>query len=317
MIATAKGLLGRLPTIRLGIWSSLLLGLLLVQQVHDRHLDERLYFWAKSLWLGACAKGLDFCLPDYEVRLEALPVVGVRNNLSGLTYDSTRKHLWAVINNPEELIALSTGGEVLARYPLHGFKDVEGVAYLGGDLLLLTEEREQALVAVPVPGAPGALKRRDYRSLTLGLDNPDGDNRGFEGVAYDRDGDRLFVVTEHSPLKLYEIRGFKASLAGDFNLRVLDRSDWLHDGFFGTGGTSLASLEYDEDSDHLILLSDESRLLAEVDGQGDTVSLRSLWRNSAGLKENVPQGEGLALDEKGRLYMISEPNLFYVFERED
>ncbi|GAB3378465.1 SdiA-regulated domain-containing protein [Azotobacter armeniacus] len=314
MIAIAKGLLGRLPAIHPRIWIALLLSLFLVQQVHDRQFDERLYFWVKSAWLEACAKGLDFCLPDYEVRIEALPVAGVRNNLSGLAYDDERLHLWAVINNPEELLALSTEGEVLARYPLEGFKDVEGVAYLGGDLLLLTEERDQALVAVPVPTGPGALRRQDYRALTLGFDNPDGDNRGFEGVGYDRGGDRLFVATERSPLKLYEVRGFKASLSGDFNLKVLDRSAWLNEKFVGTG---LSSVEYDQSSGHLILLSDESRLMVELDGRGDTVSLRSLWRGSAGLKESIPQGEGVALDEYGRLYMVSEPNLFYVFDRKN
>lgn len=314
MIAIAKGLLGRLPVIHPRIWIALLLSLLLVQQVQDRQFDERLYFWAKNAWLEACALGPDFCLSDYEVRLEALPVADVRNNLSGLSYDDERHHLWAVINNPEELLALSTEGEVLARYPLEGFKDVEGVAYLGGGLLVFTEERDQALVAVPVPTGPGALVRKDYRALTLGFDNPDGDNRGFEGVAYDRRGDRLFVVTERAPLKLYEIRGFKASLSGNFNLKVLDRSAWLNEKFVGTG---LSSVEYDQSSDHLILLSDESRMLVELDGRGDTVSLRSLWHGSAGLEKNVPQGEGVALDEYGRLYMVSEPNLFYVFDRED
>jgi len=312
MITIAKGLLGQLPAIRPRIWGILFLSLSLVNLVPFQHLSDRLHFWGKELWLEACAKGFDFCLPDYDVRLEGLAVEGVKDNLSGLSYDDDRHHLWAVVNNPEELLALSLEGEVLARYPLEGFKDVEGVAYLGGGLLLFIEERDQALVVAPVPDASGPLRRRDYRALTLGFGNAERENRGFEGVTYDRSGDRLFVTTERAPLKLYEIRGFKASLLGDFNLRVIDRGAWLREGLLGG---ALSSVEYDEQSGHLILLSDDAQLMEELDDEGNTVSLRSLRAGSAGLKKGVPQGEGMALDEYGRLYMVSEPNLFYVFER--
>jgi len=83
------------------------------------------------------------------VKIDALPVATVEDNLSGLTYDERRDHLWGVVNNPEELLALDKEGGFLARYPLRGFQDVEGVTYLGDDLLVVTEERKQALVIVP------------------------------------------------------------------------------------------------------------------------------------------------------------------------
>ena len=56
--------------------------------------------------------------------------VARKDNLSGLTYDERRGHLWAVVNNPEELLALGRDGTFIARYPLQGFEDVEGVTYL-------------------------------------------------------------------------------------------------------------------------------------------------------------------------------------------
>ena len=84
----------------------------------------------------------------YTVQVDAKVVGGVQNNLSGISYDEQRDQLWAVLNNPEELLAMSKDGEVLARYPLSGFSDVEGVTYLGDGLLLLAEERQQGLVAV-------------------------------------------------------------------------------------------------------------------------------------------------------------------------
>ena len=311
MTSTAKGMLGRLPVSSPWTWALLLILLTLVYQVRSLHLDDRLYFWIQTSWHQTEWQERSLWLPEYRVRIDAKAVPGVGDNLSGVTYDEHRDRLWAVVNNPEELLALSTEGEVLARYPLSGFSDVEGITYLGDNLLLLAEERNQALVVVEVPAQPGALFREDYRALTLGLEA--GDNQGFEGAGYDRAGDRLFVVKEHSPRKLYEIRGLKASIEGDFNLEVIDREAWIENVF----ATDLSSVHYDERTGHLALLSDESKVLIELDGDnGKLISFRSLLGGFAGLQDSVPQGEGMTLDDRGNLYLVSEPNLFYRFERD-
>ena len=311
-MSVAKEGLGRLPKISPWKWALLLLTLALMYQVAARHLDNRLYFWLKTSWHETEWENRSLWLPEYQVRIDALPVAGVDNNLSGLTYDETRDQLWAVINGPEELLALSKDGELLARYPLNGFSDVEGVTYLGDNLLLLAEERDQALVVVEIPAQAGPLFREDYRALTIGIDF--GGNQGFEGVGYDRARDRLFVVKEHSPRKLYEIRGLKASVQGNFNLQVIDRQAWIDRKVFAT---DFSSVHYDEQTGHLALLSDESQVMIELDAQdGKLISFRSLFSGFAGLQQSVPQGEGLTLDDQGNLYLVSEPNLFYRFERE-
>ncbi|WP_296131115.1 SdiA-regulated domain-containing protein [Pseudomonas sp. Ga0074129] len=312
MMSVAKEGLGRLPKVSPWKWALLLLTLALMYQVAARHLDNRLYFWLKTSWHETEWQDRSLWLPEYQVRIDALPVAGVSQNLSGLTYDETRDQLWAVINGPEELLALSKDGELLARYPLNGFSDVEGVTYLGDNLLLLAEERDQALVVVEIPAQAGPLFREDYRALTIGIDL--GGNQGFEGVGYDRARDRLFVVKEHSPRKLYEIRGLKASVQGHFNLQVIDRQAWIDHKVFAT---DFSSVHYDEQTGHLALLSDESQVMIELDAQdGKLISFRSLFSGFAGLQQSVPQGEGLTLDDQGNLYLVSEPNLFYRFERE-
>jgi uncharacterized protein YjiK len=77
----------------------------------------------------------------------------------------------------------------------------------------------------------------------------------------------------------------------------------------------LSSLQYDERSGHLLALSDESRLILELDVDGRPLSTMSLSKGRHGLQKTVPQAEGIAVDDDGTLYIVSEPNLFYVFKK--
>ncbi|WP_407279399.1 SdiA-regulated domain-containing protein [Aromatoleum evansii] len=289
-----------------------LLGLALAMQQADGGLLDRAFAAAISALKPARAEGTASALSDPRVNVEAYPVAGVARNLSGLAWDAQRGHLWAVVNEPPQLLALDRDGDVLARHPLPGFNDVEGVAVLGDGRLLLAEERRQSLVVAPIPAASDAVLSRDgLPALTLALGG--GDNAGIEGVAYDPARDRLFVVKEHSPRKLYEIRGLRASLAGHLEVEVIDREDWIRDKFVAR---DFSSVEYDPRTGHLILLSDASKLALELDADGRYVGYQGLAAGFAGLAGSIPQAEGVTLDERGNLYVVSEPNLFYAFRPE-
>ena len=77
----------------------------------------------------------------------------------------------------------------------------------------------------------------------------------------------------------------------------------------------LSGLAYDQASNHVLALSDESRLVLELDVDGEPISSMSLLTGMTGLSSNVLQAEGIALDKQGTLYLVSEPNLFYVFRK--
>ncbi|POO76486.1 DNA-binding protein, partial [Bacillus sp. MBGLi97] len=63
------------------------------------------------------------------------------------------------------------------------------------------------------------------------------------------------------------------------------------------------------------VLSPESHLLLELDEKGEPVSFISLLGGLNGLHDKIPRAEGVAIDEQGTIYMVSEPELFYVFRK--
>ena len=74
--------------------------------------------------------------------------------------------------------------------------------------------------------------------------------------------------------------------------------------------------------------SDETPLQGEFTRYVSDLSCAAQWegpyvetahnevRNALGIKNTIPRAEGVTMDENGTLYMVSEPNLFYRFERQ-
>lgn len=249
--------------------------------------------------------------PDrYRVTLEAQPIDGLHDDVSALTYDPDRKTLFTVTNSSPELVELSLEGRILRRVPLTGFGDPEAVEYVGPNSYVITDERQQRLIRVRLNDSTLFLDAADAEQLTLGIGL--NGNKGFEGLAYDSAGQRLFVAKERDPMLIYEVHGFPhTNPEQPYAVHVVQ--DRKRDGRLFV--RDLSSLQYDERSGHLLALSDESRLVVELDVEGRPLSTLSLRKGFQGLKQTVPQAEGLAMDEAGRLYLVSEPNLFYVFEK--
>ena len=80
--------------------------------------------------------------------------------------------------------------------------------------------------------------------------------------------------------------------------------------------TDVAGLSVDPRSGQLLALSQESHLLLGLDPQLRAQSFLALLPGLNGLTRRVPQAEGLALDNAGNLYVVSERNLFFAFQRE-
>lgn len=271
-------------------------------------LFERAWFNLHTLWQPVSNEAIG--LDQYRVTIEARPIDGLDDDVSALTYDPVRKSLFTVTNKNSELIELSLEGKILRRIALVGFGDPEAVEYISADTYVITDERQQRLIKIHLEADTTFLDAEDAEQMTLGVHMSG--NKGFEGLAYDSVGKRLFVAKERDPMLIYEVHGFphfkpdKTYAVHVINNPKRDAGMFVRD---------LSSLQYDERSGHLLALSDESRLIIELDVDGRPLSTMSISGGRQGLQKTVPQAEGIAMDDDGTLYLVSEPNLFYVFKK--
>lgn len=276
----------------------------------EYRLFERVWFNLQQWQQAGKGQARDILLAGYRVDIEARVIDGLDDDVSALTYDPDRNSLFTVTNNKPQLVELSLDGELVRRIDLHGFGDAEAVEYISPGLYVISDERQHRLIKVRVDDATTELHAGQAQQFSLGIGL--NGNKGFEGLAYDSLGQRLFVAKERDPLRIYEIHGFpQRDPQRPFAVHVVD--DQKRDA--GLFVRDLSSLQFDERSGHLLALSDESRLVLELNIEGKPISSLSLLGGRNGLKRSVPQGEGIAMDNRGVLYLVSEPNLFYRFRK--
>lgn len=283
----------------------LLLAMLAGQQFR---LFERAWFNTLAWFQEDQRRERSLWLPDYRAEIQAKVVEGLADDLSALTFDRERRVLVSVTNQPPQLVELSLDGKLLRTVELRGFSDPEAVEYIAPGLFVIADERDQRLVEVRLDSDAQVFDAAGAPQLSLGIGL--NGNKGLEGLAYDPASETLLVAKERDPVRIFAIRGFAHQQPGTaLDVQLLEDVErdarlFLRD---------LSSLDFDADTGHLLVLSDESRLLLELDRAGRPVSSLSLLAGHHGLKDSVPQAEGVALDDRGVLYLISEPNLFYRF----
>ena len=285
----------------------LLVGAVLAQQYR---LFERAWFSVQEWQHGAQWREQSLWLGDYRVEIEAKPIGGI-SDVSALTFDPDRRSLFSVTNKPAKVIEMSLQGDLLRTIDLQGFGDPEAIEYVAPGTYVIADEREQRLVKVLIEDDSRVIDAADFQQLSLGIGL--NGNKGFEGLAYDAKNQRLLVAKERDPVRIFEVLGFP-HVDESKPLALQVNTDPKRDARLFV--RDLSSLDFDAATGHLLALSDESRLVIELNAEGKPISTLSLLRGQHGLQRSVPQAEGVATDDDGNLYLISEPNLFYVFRKQ-
>jgi len=249
-----------------------------------------------------------FNLGRYRVDIEALSIPELEDDLSALTYNSDSDTLFGLLNGEPLIVELSLDGQLLRRIRVSGVSDMEGLTHIDGNRYVIAEEHRRRLLQIEIPADAQELDVSGAPSLTIALG--DSDNKGLEGLSWDEQRQRLLIVKERDPLQVLVVTGFADQTGGSSEISIsLEPTLAPADLFM----RDLSSLTLDSSTRHLLLLSDESHMVVEYGADGQPLSLLGLWRGMSGLRNTVPQAEGLAVDSQRRVYVVSEPNLFYRF----
>lgn len=296
----------RRPKLWIGMAVSVGLGLLLLDYLHW---DDRLVFLWQERNTSEQQQAESIWLPGYRAVIQAQPLEGLaESETSGLSWSPLSNTLFTVTGRIPKLVELSLEGEVLRTVELRNFSDPEGVEVLSdGRIAIIDERRAQMTVFRLAPGAQ-FIDAATLPAISLG--DSRAHNKGFEGVAWDARNQRLLLAKERSPFGLFSLPFPEldegGSAAPQALLELRSKQVFMRD---------FSSLAIDQRSGHVLVLSDESRMLLELDRQGNPVSFISLAMGFNGLTRSIKQAEGVAMDAQGTIYIVSEPNLFYVFKK--
>ena len=269
------------------------------------HWDDRGVLWVLERFQSPAERQESVWLPDYRAVIDAKVLPGMeKDEASDLAYDPQTKTLFSVMGDKPFLVELTLQGDVLRKMPLVGWSNPEGVTAMGNGLLAIVDERNHLLSIVKVDADTRELNIADFPKYDLGPSK--NQNKAFEAVAWDPRKQQLLLGEERPPALFSWSSDGSQTLTGDKQKIASDELDIRN----------LSALAIDPRTGHTLVLSADSHLLLELDEKGEQVSFMTLLGGFNGLKKTIPRAEGVTMDEAGTLYMVSEPNLFYRFEKQ-
>ena len=271
---------------------------------HLMHWDDRGQLWLAERFESHAERKASVWLPDYVVSVDAKKLPGMEDDeASDVSFDPATKTLFSVMGKHPFLVELSLKGDVLRKIPLVGWSNPEAVAVLENSFMAIVDERQHSLVIVKVTPQTTSLNIADFRRYDLGPSEHQ--NKAFEGAAWDPRRQQI-LLGEERPAALYSWKSNGSDvLEGDKQKITTDALEMRN----------LSSLTVEPRTGHTLALSADSHMLLELDESGKQVSFMTLLGGFNGLKDTIPRAEGVALDDDGNLYIVSEPNLFYSFHK--
>lgn len=303
-LPTSKPTLRSRLTMRWYSWV-FLAGAILYGIAWAMHWDDRGVLWVLERFESPAERRDSVWLPDYHAVIDAKLLPGMeKDEASDLSYNPHTKTLFSVMGKNPFLVELSLQGDVLRKMPLNGWNNPEGLTVMENGLMAVVDEREHSLTIVKVDAGTTALNKADFPSYDLGPSKDQ--NKAFEAITWDKRNQQLVLGEERPPaLFTWKSDGSQA-LTGDKQKRASTELDVRN----------LSALAIDPRTGHMLVLSADSHLLLELDETGEQVSFMTLLGGFNGLKDTIPRAEGVTMDESGTLYIVSEPNLFYRFEKQ-
>ncbi len=238
---------------------------------------------------------------------------------SALTYDWDTDTLFVVGDGGTSVVQVSKTGALINSMTLAPggspqgteFYDTEGVSYVGGGKFVLNEERyRQVNLFTYVAGA--TLHRVDVQTVKLGTTIG---NIGLEGVTWDPKTGHYIFVKEKAPRSIFETGiDFAAGTATNGSPTTDESIDLFDPALVSTldfsdvyALSNLPALSGDPTYDQLLIISQESGKIVQVDRSGNVKHTLTIVADP-GDTLSVPDMtmEGITMDRHGNLYVANE-----------
>ncbi|MFN0019554.1 MAG: lamin tail domain-containing protein [Pirellulaceae bacterium] len=238
---------------------------------------------------------------------------------SGVAYNWDTDSLFIVGDGGKSVTQVSKTGALIDTMTLAlggspqgtDFYDIEGITYIGGGQFVMSEERDRQLVLFTYV-AGTTLSRSGALTVKIGTFV---DNTGTEGLSYDPQTGGYIVVKEITPMGIFQTGvNFPAGTATNgspttvnsidlFNPALANMLDFA-DAF---ALSNLPPLNGQPDSGNLLLLSQASARIVEIDRSGNISSTLQIVADlGSPLSAPDQQHEGLTMDRDGILYVVNE-----------
>jgi uncharacterized protein YjiK len=238
---------------------------------------------------------------------------------SAVTYDWDTDTLFVVGDGGTSVVQVTKTGALINSMTLAPggspqgteFYDTEGVSYVGGGKFVIIEERyRQVSLFTYVAGA--TLHRADVQTVKLGTTIG---NIGLEGVTFDPPTGHYLFTKEKEPEGIFETAiDFPAGTATNGSPTTDESVNLFDPALLGTldfsdvyALSNLPSLAGDPTFDQLLIISQESGQIVQVDRSGN-VKHRLTIVADPGDTISVPDMtmEGLTMDRDRVLYVVNE-----------
>ncbi len=269
---------------------------------------------------------IPFTLNDYSQGNRAFKVNEIGNNASGITWDPYRREYFIIQNNAAVLYRYNQNFGYIGRLRKAGkiHQDTEGLSFINGKQLLIATE---ANIVYLIDVNQHVFERGYYsaaKALRFGL-RPPVKNKGLESTAYrigsDKRKARIYTAIEgtaRNPLSKMQVLYTETPLeTGFFNsvqlLNLFNNENGVIEPFdaetaFDGVITDIAGMTFDPWGDTLLILSQESKKLIQVNPEtGEVLSLLKL--------SGAPVYEGVTIGPNGELVFVSEKNWVQVYPK--
>ncbi|OYW78120.1 MAG: hypothetical protein B7Z37_01215 [Verrucomicrobia bacterium 12-59-8] len=238
---------------------------------------------------------------------------------SGVAYNWDTDTLFIVGDGGTSVTEVTKTGQLVSSMTLPPgssaqgteFFDTEGITYMGNGQFVFTEERDrQAVKFTYVPG--GTLTRAAAQTVKLGTTIG---NIGLEGLTYDPQTSGFIFVKEMDPEGIFQTTiDFAAGTASNGSSSTLNSTNLfdpalasLEDMSDVFAFSNLPSMSGQPQAGNLLILSQESGMIRQVDRSGNILSSLTLVADVGNplTIQNQTQ-EGITMDKDGIIYVVSE-----------